>query len=78
MSYRSAFYAQSGALRIASGGYALFNAQVAYQINDRVSVSLTVENLFDKTYYEKVSGIARQNFYGAPRSVVLALRAHTF
>lgn len=78
VSYRSAFYAQSGALRIASGGYALFNAQAAYQINDRVSVSLTVENLFDKTYYEKVSGIARQNFYGAPRSVVLALRAHTF
>lgn len=78
VSYRSAFHAQSGALRIASGGYALFNAQVAYQINDRVSVSLAVENLFDKTYYEKVSGVARQNFYGAPRSVVLALRAHTF
>lgn len=75
VAYRSAFYAQSGALRLASGDYALLNAQVAYQINDHLGVSLTVDNLLDKTYYEKVSGLSRQNFYGEPRRVTVALKA---
>lgn len=75
MSYRSAFYAQSGALRITSGDYALLNAQVGYQINDHLSVNLSVDNLLDKTYYEKVSGVSRQNFYGEPRRVTVALKA---
>ena len=35
----------------------------------------TVDNLLDKTYYEKVSGISRQNFYGEPRRVTVALKA---
>lgn len=75
VSWRSAFYAQSGALRIASGNYAVANAQVAYQVNDHLSLSLNVDNLLDKTYYEKVSGTTRQNFYGEPRRIVLALKA---
>jgi iron complex outermembrane receptor protein/outer membrane receptor for ferric coprogen and ferric-rhodotorulic acid len=75
VAYRSEFYAQSGALRLVSGDYALLNAQVAYQINDHLGVSLTVDNLLDKTYYEKVSGMGRQNFYGEPRRVTVALKA---
>jgi outer-membrane receptor for ferric coprogen and ferric-rhodotorulic acid len=75
MSWRSEFSAQSGAIRLVSGDYALFNAQVAYQVNDKVSVSLSAENLLDEKYYEKVSGVSRQNFYGEPRKVVLALKA---
>ena len=75
MSYRSEFFAQSGALRINAPGYAVFNAQVGYQINDHLSVNLSVDNLLDKTYYEKVSGVSRQNYYGEPRRVTLALKA---
>ena len=75
LSYRSDFFAQSGALRITSGDYVLASAQVGYQINDQLALNLSVDNLFDKTYYEKVSGIARQNFYGEPRRVTLALKA---
>lgn len=75
ISYRSEFFAQSGALRITSGDYVLASAQVGYQINDQLALNLSVDNLFDKTYYEKVSGIARQNFYGEPRRVTLALKA---
>ncbi|MDA8457020.1 TonB-dependent siderophore receptor [Acidovorax sp. GBBC 3334] len=74
-SYRSAFYARSGALAIASGGYTLLNAQIGYQINDQLALALSVDNLTDKTYYEKVSGISRQNFYGEPRRVTVALKA---
>ena len=75
MSYRSEFFAQSGALRINAPGYALLSAQVGYQINDHLSVNLSVDNLLDKTYYEKVSSVGRQNFYGEPRRVTVALKA---
>lgn len=75
LSYRSDFFAQSGTLRITSGDYVLASAQVGYQINDQLALNLSVDNLFDKTYYEKVSGTSRQNFYGEPRRVTLALKA---
>lgn len=73
LSYRSEFYAQSGTLKLVSGDYALLNGQLAYQVNNKVSVSLNVENLLDKTYYEKVSGVSRQNFYGEPRRAVVSM-----
>jgi outer-membrane receptor for ferric coprogen and ferric-rhodotorulic acid len=75
MSWRSAFYAQSGALRIESGNYAIANAQLAWQVNDHLNLGLTVDNLFDRKYYEKVSSVARQNFYGEPRRLVFSLKA---
>lgn len=75
ISYRSEFFAQSGALRISPGDYVLASAQVGYQINDQLALNLSVDNLFDKTYYEKVSNTFRQNFYGEPRRVTLALKA---
>ncbi|WP_298924479.1 TonB-dependent siderophore receptor [uncultured Ramlibacter sp.] len=74
LSWRSEFYAQSGALRLVSGNYTLANVQVAWQANDKVNLSLGVDNLFDETYYEKVSGVTRQNFYGEPRRAVLAMK----
>lgn len=74
MSYLSEFYATSGAVRIVSGNYALFNAQLGYQVNDQWSLNLTIDNLLDKKYYEKLSSPTRQNFYGEPRRVVLALK----
>lgn len=74
ISWRSSFYAQAGSLRLVSGNYALANLQLGYAFNDHVELGLSVDNLFDKTYYEKVSGLARQNFYGSPRSAVLALK----
>ena len=74
VAWRSSFYAQSGAVRLVSGDYALAHLQLGYAVNDHVELGLTVDNLFDKTYYEKVSGPGRQNFYGAPRTAVLALK----
>jgi outer membrane receptor for ferric coprogen and ferric-rhodotorulic acid len=67
-------YVQTGNVRIIGKAYTVVNAQVGYQINQTTTASLTVNNLFDKTYYEKISGVTRQNFYGEPRSVMLALR----
>lgn len=75
LSWRSQFFSQSGTVQIVSGNYALANAQVTWQINDQLNLSFGVDNLFDKTYYEKVSSTSRQNFYGEPRRYVVALKA---
>ncbi|MES2531041.1 MAG: TonB-dependent siderophore receptor [Pseudomonadota bacterium] len=57
-------------------GYALAALQVGYEINRNVNATLTVNNLFDKTYFDRLAGHEyRQTYYGEPRSVVLAIRA---
>ncbi|HEY9572529.1 MAG TPA: hypothetical protein VIR76_05345 [Pusillimonas sp.] len=68
------FAPTSGGVRIHGSGYTVVNGQIGYQFNKTSNVSLTVNNLLDKKYYEKVSGVSRQNFYGEPRSIMLALK----
>lgn len=70
----SSFYSQSGTLKFVADAYTLASAQLGYRFNARWNVNLTVSNLFDKKYYEKVSGATRQNFYGAPRQFTIAVR----
>ncbi|MET0335865.1 MAG: TonB-dependent siderophore receptor [Rhizobacter sp.] len=70
----SHFYNGSGASRVDAGGYTIYNAYGAYPINENLTVSLNIDNLFDKVYWEKVSGPSRQNFWGEPRRVTLTLR----
>lgn len=76
MLFNSYFYAQSGAVRLEQDAYVTFAAQVSYKLNERLQASFTVSNLFDEVYYEKLSGTTRQNFYGEPRSFMLAVRAN--
>lgn len=71
----SSFYATSGSVRIEADSYTVVAAQVGYQFNERWSANLTADNLLDEKYYEKVSGPTRQSFYGAPRSLMLAVKA---
>jgi outer membrane receptor for ferric coprogen and ferric-rhodotorulic acid len=53
------------------GGYAVFNAIVQYKIDPTWTVSLNVNNLFDKWYYDSLDS---RSWYGAPRNASLALR----
>ncbi|ROR16996.1 outer membrane receptor for ferric coprogen and ferric-rhodotorulic acid [Comamonas sp. BIGb0124] len=57
------------------GGYAVWGARAEYAFDRRWSLALNVNNLFDKTYFHTVSSTSYGNFYGAPRSVLLTLRA---
>ncbi|MNR93253.1 Fe(3+)-pyochelin receptor precursor [compost metagenome] len=70
----SDFASGVGATRVVGDGYATVSGQVGYQIDSTTTASLTVTNLFDKKYYEKVSNFGRQNFYGEPRAVMLAVK----
>lgn len=55
-------------------GYGIAFLNAAYPLSSTYKVTVNVDNLFDKDYYEKVSGTTRQNFFGAPRSITVALR----
>lgn len=70
----SSFYSQSGATRWIQDGYAIVDAVAGYAIAENLDLALNVNNVFDKKYYEKMSG-SRQFYYGAPRSAMLTLRA---
>lgn len=60
--------------KVVGPGYGIAFLNAAYALSPKYRVTLNVDNLFDKDYYEKVSGMTRQNFFGAPRSVTVALR----
>lgn len=55
-------------------GYAVFNAQLGYDITQKTSLTIAVNNLTDRKYYERIGGLNTYNTYGEPRSVSLNLR----
>ncbi|MGA4633137.1 TonB-dependent siderophore receptor [Pseudomonas solani] len=57
------------------GGYSVATAQVGYKFDQHLSATLTANNLFDRTYYERVDSSWGSNFYGEPRNLTLTLRA---
>lgn|GEM_PF-131132 len=56
------------------GYYAVYSARAEYRLNDTWSLSLNVNNLFDKTYYARQSPPNNDNWYGEPRSYALVVR----
>ncbi len=72
---QSAYTVQSGGLTLRQGGYALANARLGYRINKNLNAALHINNLFDRHYYQSLSGPQWNNRYGEPRNVMLTLRA---
>jgi len=60
---------------IEAPGYAVVDLMASYDITDQVAASVTVNNVFDKSYYERVGGTSVFNFYGESRSVNFKLSA---
>ena len=54
-------------------GYTVFDAQVGYQFNPSWLLTLTVNNVFDKTYFARVPA-SYFGIYGDPRNTMLTLR----
>ncbi|WP_287495964.1 TonB-dependent siderophore receptor [Pandoraea sp. CB10b_02] len=67
--------ATSNGIRLRQGGYAIVNLRAGYRYSPRVSAALNLNNVFDRRYYQSLSNAAWNNHYGAPRSVMLTLRA---
>ena len=70
MNYQSS---TSSLWNVEQKGYALFNANVQYRINDKFDVGISANNLTDKRYFEnhRVRANGINNFLGEPRNVML-------
>lgn len=65
-------YTNASNISWSPGGYAVWNAFARYQIDKTWSVSLNVNNIFDRSY----SLDYYKQYYGDPRNVMLTLHAH--
>lgn len=72
---QSGYSTVSGPVTMRQGGYALVDLRMAYRVDKHLTASLNVNNLFDRGYYQSLSGTAWNNRYGEPRNVMLTLRA---
>lgn len=59
---------------VRQGGYALVGLMAKYQLNKQAELSMTVDNLFDRRYYNAVGEPSFYTFYGAPRRFALNLK----
>ncbi|WP_438768341.1 TonB-dependent siderophore receptor [Kushneria sp. TE3] len=62
----------TGSTRARWPGYAIWNAMASYDITDNTSVTLNLDNLFDKRYYDSY-GFYAGSIYGQPRSGTVTL-----
>ncbi len=62
----------AGKVEAGQDPYALVSVMARYEVTDNATVSLNVNNLFDKKYYSMV-GFSNQLIYGAPRNVLLSM-----
>lgn len=61
-------------ISIEAPGYAVVDAMVGYDFTPNLKGQLNFNNVFDKTYYERVGSVGTFNMYGAPANVVASLR----
>ena len=54
--------------------YIVADLRAGYKINERLSLSVNVNNLFDENYYARISSTGRGNYYGSPRTVFGTIR----
>ncbi|WP_162408763.1 TonB-dependent siderophore receptor [Acuticoccus sediminis] len=56
-------------VRIEEDGYVTVDGQVGYTFRERFSATLTVTNIFNEKYYERIGTTGTFNFYGQPRAI---------
>lgn len=54
--------------------YSVFDAQIGYNFDEKTSVTLTGNNIFDTKYYARIQGPGTYNMYGEPANVMLTFR----
>ena len=71
MKMRSSIYDTSNLWR--QGAVTVFALQAGYQFTPSLRGTLTVNNLLDKHYRDRVDGWSRQSYFGEPRSIMFTL-----
>ena len=59
--------------KLVQNGYAVVDLRTAFQLNPGWEISLSINNLFDKHYYESVGPFLWSSWYGPPRNFMLSL-----
>lgn len=59
---------------VRQGSYAVLDLRAGYKLSERVALSVNVNNVFDRTYYARISSSGRGNYYGSPRTAFATLR----
>ena len=72
---QSDMYVTAGTLTARQSGYAVYNALLGYRFNERYSLQLNANNVFDKVYYKKIAPTGISNYYGDPRNFLVSMRA---
>ena len=67
------FDGASAPYRFLQAGYAVWSLRAEYAVSRNASVSVNVNNVFDKTYLRSVSATTNGNYYGEPRNVMVRL-----
>lgn len=60
--------------KIKQGGYAVFDAMARYQVDDRTSLQVNVDNLLDREYYTAIADTGYGNFMASGLTATVALR----
>ncbi|MGS1096517.1 TonB-dependent siderophore receptor (plasmid) [Aquamicrobium terrae] len=63
------------AYNISQGAYAVADISLRYDISDSTSLTLNVNNVFDKKYFSQLGTLTKNNVYGAPRNFLVTLRS---
>ena len=71
--YAGKTYVDDGTHRWDQGGFTVASLQAGYRFTPQLEATLTVNNLFDKYYYERY-GWTRQVYFGEPRNAIATLR----
>ncbi|MAA97240.1 MAG: TonB-dependent siderophore receptor [Stappia sp.] len=71
----SSFSSVSRGITIEAPGYITADLMAGYKLNDNLTATLNINNVFDKKYYSRVGGNSVFNFYGEPRSAQFRLSA---
>jgi len=66
--------APSSGIRNETGGYAIYNARIGYDLSKNVNLSVNVENLFDRKYYSQTGTIESNTYFGNPRNLMFSVR----
>lgn len=79
LTFRSAFKGattdENDTGRVTAPGYGTVSARIGYDIGERMTASLNIDNLFDRTYYAEVDSVGSGNYYGDTRRVTFNLQS---
>jgi outer membrane receptor for ferric coprogen and ferric-rhodotorulic acid len=59
--------------RKVQGSYVIVSPRVGYEFDEHWQVALSIDNLFDRHYYESIGTTNGSNWYGEPRSFLIRL-----